>query len=259
MTQSEILKIDLSEEFQHLSNPPITEAVIEIRTPSSVSWNKSEIQAELKSKLTEYPEQRSAQGFVSQLQLGAGKEPSVKTQDLGWQGVQVTSGDKKCIAKFQLEFFSFSRLQPYESWDIFTSEAIRLWEIHKNLAKPIEVQRMGVRFINRFPILAQPAKITDYFTTFIDELPSMNLLLGGFLHHDIFIIPGHPYKMNVIKTVQNLESTTDSAFILDVDIFTSQPFSANTEQIEKHLKDMHWLKNKVFFNMVTSEQIGKLK
>ena len=142
MNQSVQLKIDTTERFPHLSRAPITEAVIEIRGRASIPWTETESLAKLKQLLAGYPEHRPVQGFSSQLHWTPGQEPRVESQNLGWLGWQFTSADKSHITKFQLDLFSFSRLKPYENWQQFTTEALRLWGIHFELAHPSEIQRL---------------------------------------------------------------------------------------------------------------------
>ena len=236
MHQSGEFQINPEEEFPRLSRALIREAVIEIRARASVPWNEAELLRKLKLQLPEYPKHRS--GFASQFHISAGKEPKVATKDLGWQGLEFTSADKKHIAKFHVELFSFSRLYPYENWAQFTNEAMRLWKIHRELAKPSDIQRLGVRFINRIPISGERVRIDDYFRGFPDDLPELNLTLAGFLHHDILAVPGHRYSMNIIKTVQPPEAQgKESALILDIDVYTGQPFQEGTEIVQERLAE----------------------
>jgi uncharacterized protein (TIGR04255 family) len=42
--------------------------------------------------------------------------------------------------------------------------------------------------------------------------------------------------------------------IIDIDVFTKQDFSANPADIlDKFLSEMRWLKNKIFFQSITSK------
>ncbi|MBI1803382.1 MAG: TIGR04255 family protein [Ignavibacteriae bacterium] len=255
MDQAPQSYIDTSEKFPHLSRAPITEAVIEIRGRASLPWNETDILTKLKQLLTGYPEHRSVQGFSSQLQWTPGQEPKVDSQNLGWQGWQFTSADKSHITKFQLDLFSFSRLKPYENWQLFSAEALRLWEIHFELAQPSEIQRLGVRFINRFPIIGEKrVQLEDYFRGFPDDLREMNLTRVGFLHHDIFAVPGSIYAMNLIKTVQPPEGQgNEFALILDIDVYTQQPFGPKSELLKQRLVEIDVLKNKAFFGIITED------
>ncbi len=251
MNQPDKSQINVSETFPHLSHAPITEAVIEIRARGNMPWNELEILPKLKTKLAEYPNHQSARGFASQFQLASDQEPRVATRDLGWQGLHFTSSDKMNIAKFQLDLFSFSRLQPYENWEKFSNEALRLWKIHAELSQPTEIERVGVRFINRFPLPpTHVVRVPDYFKAYADDLPELKLELSGFFHQETMTMPEHPFAVNVIKTVQS-SGIEPPAFILDIDVFTRQPFDLSTELLESKLLVLHWLKNKAFFGIIT--------
>jgi uncharacterized protein (TIGR04255 family) len=257
MGQARQLKIDPSEVFPNLPNAAITEAVIEIRARAGVPWNEPEIREKLKPLMVGYPEQISGRAMMFQVTPGANKE--LAAQDLGWNGVWFKTADQKQIAKFQLDLFSFSRLHPYKDWDQFIGEATRLWKIHSGIARPSDVLRLGIRFINRFPIPAGRVEVSDYFIGFPDDLPEMNLTLGGFLHHDVFVIPNQPYGVNLIKTVQPADAPNkEFGLILDIDVYTTTPFANEINLIEEKLKEMRWLKNKVFFKTITKKLKGSL-
>ena len=252
MNNSGILNINVMEQFPHLSKAPITEAVVEIRARGSVQWKETEILNKLKLKLPEYPSYRSGRAF--EVQLKPEQEQKVASKDLGWQGLQFKSSDERHIAKFQQDLFSFSRLHPYGNWEQFTGEALRLWSIHFELSKHLEIQRLGVRFINRFTFSEKRIKLEDYFRAFPDDLAAMNLIRIGFIHHDTFAIPGNLYAMNVIKTVQpSDEPDNEPALILDIDTYTLQPFEPKVELIKQRLDEIHHLKNKAFFGIITKE------
>jgi uncharacterized protein (TIGR04255 family) len=253
MNQTTQLHIDVSEGFPHLSRAAIREAVIEIRARASVPWNEQGIASNLKLKLGEYPQSKSLREHKYELHLKQGEEPKTASKDLGWQGVMFRSSDKRNIVKFQLGLFSLSRLHPYQRWEQFVAEATRLWEIHREIAQPSEIQRLGVRFINSFPV-TQPVEIGDFFKDFPDDLPELNLVSLGFLHHDNYIVPGYPYGMNIIKTVQRSGPGSEGTqFILDIDVYTLSPFEVDTEMLNQRLQEMRWLKNKAFFGTITEK------
>ena len=209
---------------------------------------------------SEYPEHQSTRGFAGKLQFAPGKEPEAAAKDLGWQGLQFLSRDKKNIAKFQVDLFSFSRLEPYETWESFSHEALRLWRIHADLSQPSEIERIGVRFINRFPLPEgeKTVQVSDYFKAHADDLPELNLQLAGFFHHETMTVPGHPYAINIIKTVQPAEvSGMETAFILDIDVMTL--LETKMEEIEQRLTEFHWLKNKAFFGIITEKLTESLR
>ena len=157
-----MLKIDVAEPFPHLEHAPIVEAIIEIRVRVESPWEESALREQLKAKLPSYPKVISQSEFRHELKMKTGQPPEQSFHDLGWKGLRLQSADDRYIAQFNREGFIFSRLQPYESWDQFKEEAMRLWNVYAELAKSLEVQRLGVRFINRITLPPGEVRLDDY-------------------------------------------------------------------------------------------------
>lgn len=85
----------------------------------------------------------------------------------------------------------------------------------------------------------------------------MKLPFRHFMHHDTLAVPGHPYSINVIRTIQ-LPPDSGSpglALILDIDVFTTPEFRLDETMVVPRLTEMRWLKNKVFFGTVTDKAL----
>jgi len=256
-----MLKIDVTESFQHLEHAPIVEAVIEIRTRVESPWEESALRDELKAKLPSYPKIFSQSEFRHELKVKAGQPPEQLFHDMGWRGLRLESADGHYIAQFNRDGFVFSRLQPYESWDQFKEEAMRLWKVYAELAKSQEVQRLGVRFINRITLPVGEVLLADYLMAPPQPPGDLDLQITGFFHQDSLLVPGYPYVLNIVKTVQppHGSGSDGGALILDIDVFTTKPFEHRPDDIEKHLAEMRWFKNKVFYSSLTKEALEGLK
>ncbi|MFH0937822.1 MAG: TIGR04255 family protein [Planctomycetota bacterium] len=173
------IKIDMSEKFLHLTHAPIVEAVIEIRARTQISWDQNAIAAWLKPRLPDYPIAHMQNEFHAEVTF----EPQGITKqnhcNLGLKGVRFQSADKLHVAQFNRDGFVFSRLQPYENWRQLRSEAIRLWALHCELAKPADIQRLGLRFINRILVMAEKIQLEEYLRIPPQSPPNLNLPLTG--------------------------------------------------------------------------------
>ncbi len=260
MGLSSKIRIDTREAFPHLTNAPIVEAVIEIRALTEVTWDETLITAQLKGKLPDYPNVQSQQEFRHEVKLEFGQKASDAILDLGWKGLIFKSVNKVHIAQFNRDSFLFSRLQPYDSWKQFCDEGLRLWQLHMNLAKPTEIQRVGLRFINRMG-LSLDEQLEDYLQILPQKPQGLDLPIGSFFHHEVLGVPGYPYAINIRRTIQLPDKTTDKkiGLILDIDVFTIQPFEPKTGIIEQYLAEMRWLKNKVFYGNITPKAIEVFK
>jgi uncharacterized protein (TIGR04255 family) len=239
-----MLKIDLTETFPHLERAPIVEAVIEIRTRVESPWEESALKEQSKAKLPDYPKIFSQSEFRHEMKMKPGQPPEQILRDLGWKGLRLQSADGRYIAQFNRDGFIFSRLQPYESWEQFKEEAMRLWKMHAELAKVLEVQRLGVRFINRITLPVGEVRLEDYLLVPPQTPGELDLQIMGFFHQD-----------NLLVTL----GSDGGGLILDIDVFTTEPFQQRADDIEKYLAEMRWLKNKVFYSSLTKEALEGLK
>ena len=143
------MKIDLTEPFPLLSRAPIVEAVMGVTARAEVAWDEAAITEQFKPRLPEYPSVQSHREIRHEFKLAAAAQPEQAVHDMGWRGLRCESADKLQIAQFNRDGFSFSRLKPYQNWELFHQEGQRLWGLYNEIAQPSEIQRIGLRFINR--------------------------------------------------------------------------------------------------------------
>lgn len=247
--------IDLTETFPHLSKAPIVEAVIAISVVPSVTWDEISLQSKLKQRLPDFPKVEPLRH--ERYQIAVGKQVNPTVEDLGCVGFKFQSIDNLHIAQFNKEAFVFSRLKPYEDWGQLSKEALRLWAIYCELFKPKDVKRIGLRFINRIAIKQEKIELADYYKYPPASLKELNWTLTGYLHHDVMQVPETSYRVNLIKTVQNVPG--EIGLILDIDVFMQNPFEYNELRIKECLEEMRWVKNKVFFGSLIDKIIQELK
>lgn len=254
MSTLQAVDIKPDEKFENLPRAPIVEAVIEIRARATQVLEESSLRSALETRLNGYEFQHSLRVYQGEVMIEGGKPPSQKVSDLGWIGIQFRSSDGKHIAQFKRDGFVFSRLEPYDTWEQLFGESQRLWPIYKELARPTDMQRVGLRYINRVKIPHGEL----HFEDFIQPAPSapreLDLPFNGFMHYDTLTVPDHPYAINVIRTIQRPSGGTD-ALILDIDVFTTQEDSLDDDLIGRRLLEMRWLKNKVFFGSITKKAL----
>lgn len=249
-------KIDLAEEFPTLARAPIVEAVIHWRARAETWPSREELLERLKERLPDYPKV----GLQHELQIEAqvaGEESSAK-QSSKWLGFRCRSEDERYIAQFNHNGLVFSRLAPYENWNSFATEAQRLWGIYVAVAGPTEVQRLGVRFIN----LVAPVEVENlghFLRNPPRGAPRLKLPIHGFLHQSTFDVPGYPYRLKVIQTIQPQTFPESLGLILDIDAYVTQACSLDDEILKKHLAHLRWLKNKAFFSFLKQAVIDGFK
>jgi uncharacterized protein (TIGR04255 family) len=247
------MKIDFSEKFPHLSNAPIMEAVIDFRAKPSISCEQEQFLNYFKQEFSDFPVVASNSNTVYHFNPAATQPAPPSTF---WNGLTLHSSDKLRIAQCQKDGFSLSHLPPYPHWEKFAGDALAMWGKYKALTKPTEIQRIGVRFINRIPITTPAVELNDYLIDAPKNLSAFPLPRLGFVHSDTFIVPGTNYMVHVISALQPPDAITHlPAVILDTDISTTTPSSTEDQLLTPKLQEMRWLKNKIFFASLNKKVI----
>jgi len=251
------LKIDIAERFQHLPHAPIVEAVIDVRARAEGSWEEEAVKSQVSAKLPNYSYLDSQRTYETEIKL-APEKPEQVFRDLGCKGVRFRSKDERQICQFNRDGFVFSRLPPYEDWEKLYGEAMRLWQVYSDIARPTQLQRLGLRFINRIELPSGELRYEDYIQPAAEPPRLLQVPFHGFLHLDTLAVPGHPYVINVIRTIQPAPDQP-LAVILDIDVFTAVALDLDPRAMAQRLLEMRWLKNKVFFGSITDKALAKFK
>ena len=252
-----MIKIDITGQFELLPKAPIVEAVIQVHARPESSWKEKEILACLKPKLQGYEKSTSRNAVKHEVKLAAAHPPQTSEQNLGWHGLLCQSNDERQSVQFNRDGFIFSRLQPYQNWAQFFGEAIRLWKIYLETARPTEMQRIGLRFINKIPLPPKEVNFEDYIQPYPEPPFDLELPFLSFFHHDTLAVPGHPYAINIIRTIQPAQNPQAEGIglIVDIDAFTTQPLEIKDGVLEERLAELRWLKNKTFFGSIKSKAL----
>jgi uncharacterized protein (TIGR04255 family) len=250
-------KIDFAEKFQHLKNAPIAEAVISIHARPEKRLEEKELLSILKTKLPDYPSVASQNESSVTIQLTAEGTAPAAGQNISWKGVRLQSADKLHFAQFNRDGFVFSRLAPYTEWNQWSGEAFRLFSFFVEIARPREIQRLGLRFVNRFEMPPGENQFEQYIQPHPETPVGLDLPFSGFFHQDSYAVPGHPYGINLVRTIQPPMPplVLGVNLIIDTDVFTLMPFEFDLERTKRHFDDMRWLKNKAFFGSITKKSV----
>lgn len=247
--------LDLDVTFPRLSRAPIVEAVIHWTARAQNPIEPEALQCALAHKLPMYPRTNAVQGYRFKAELSVGNDsPVVDGQREGFLGLRLTSDDGLNIVQFLRDGLVFSRTKHYEHWEPFRDAAKQAWQAFVEIAAPLEIQRLGVRFINHIST-ATPENLREY----LREPPTCpsNLPLTEFVYQSVFGVPGRPFGVRVIKVMQPPmpELQQISGLFLDIDVFSTKALANDPAALDEAFVRMRWLKNKVFFTLLTDEAI----
>lgn len=232
-------------------NAPIIEAVIDIMVDLPPTISLDDIRKAFYNE-TGYssPENLTNHTISSKLEAGV-KEVAVSSSS-NQVGFAFASEDKKHIFQPKLNGFTFSRISSYENWDNFANEAKRLWDVYRAAVKPLKVNRIAVRYVNRIDIPLPIADFEEYFRTFPNLSSDLPQGLAQFFMR--LLIPYAKTKSFALIN-QTIDSVTDKSIsiILDIDCYRTEELPNDDGQIWALFKEFKEQKNSVFEACVTDK------
>lgn len=236
----------------HFSKAPITEAIIDLRValPEGFSVDKFlDIRPHINNRFPT-KEPLIAGSFVLQA------VPSLKV-DASQQhnGFLFRSEDNKKVFQASLNGFTFNRLAPYESWEEFSDDAKYLWQIYKDICKPMSVTRAALRYVNQINI---PTKELGDLREYLNTVPEVAPALPQKLLSSFFMqlqIPQEDLNCNLIinEALAPPISPGFVSIILDFDLFREQIWQSDDEDVWRFLEALRHRKNEIFLASITEK------
>lgn len=238
---------------EHFPHAPITEAIVDIRTtlPSHVDLARlATFQDAVKAN---YPQKRERFSWQGGFGVKEGVVEVLKPSG-GPDGYLFTSKDGLQVAQARLDGFTFSRLKPYQDWATLRKEANTLWKHFVDIASPITITRLALRYINRIELPLPVKDFKDYILTVPEVAPSLPQGLANFVMR--LTIPED--KLDAVATVTELMETPIQRegkevlpIILDIDVYRQSEWAPQAAEVWDFFEVLHTFKNQVFFGSIT--------
>jgi len=243
-------------DYPHLSKAPIVEAVIDFRVKLPSEF-KLDVFQSLRAQLTQdYPRFEEQQIVQQMIKQEAGSAAEVSTRFSGIHGYRFLSGDGKNVVQLRRDGFTFSRLTPYTRWEEVFAEAWRLWLLYVDAARPVEVSRIAVRYINRmlFPLpFTNPEDYLKAPPVTADGWPTE---MSAFLSRVVMHEAKSEVSVNVIQALEpQVPGQSDISIIFDIDAYEDISLPSDDVTIAERFGKLREMKNRVFFNGLTAKAI----
>jgi uncharacterized protein (TIGR04255 family) len=230
--------------------PPIIEAVIEVRTTSTVDQGTID---KLQKRLAERypaPPQKTANISFEVTEMGANIR-----QDLS--GFKILSGDGSFTVSVTNSAIVTSRTPPYLGWESFMEEARTNWADWKKTVGWREIARIGLRYINRIDIPnAEDAEISmdDYlrFGVRRPEIPGFGPMTQFAANLEIPMAKG-PFKLILNSSPTPSPLVKTASFLLDLDLSIDQALPQSDDALWSLVEEFRPIKNSVFESCITDK------
>lgn len=247
----------LTVEYPHLSKAPITEAVFDIRVRARAELKASEFE-QLHTKLPQYPGKNAQRAFEASFEVGPGglSKQGAKVSDA--IGYRFESADKKQLVQFRLDGFTFNKLAPYSSWDELLPVVLDLWQLYAATARPHEVVRVALRYINHIEL---PASLED-FDEVMTAPPPVPKPFPQLVSQFLTRVSVHDHQLgHSAHVAQALPPAAGPPgnLILDIDAFHERELSLDANNIKRVLASLHDFKNRLFFASLTPATVERYR
>jgi uncharacterized protein (TIGR04255 family) len=238
----------MSSDRFRLDRPPIIEAVVDVVCDLPPALDLARIQDQAKSRFRDvYPIARRQIIQSNELYAQPETPPEVAVRQQV-DALQFLAEDEKQLVQVRLEGYSFNRLAPYSSLDDYLPEIERTYGIFRELAEPIQIRRIGLRYINRLllPTIDGQVELNEYLRV-SPHLSDENALqfLGFFNQHSaVEVATGN--RVNVTLAIESLERDR-LPLIFDIDAYdqTARP-PDDWPAMREAIGSLRRLKNNVF-------------
>ncbi len=248
---------DLRSDFPTLLNAPITEALIDIQVqlPPDVDLVQlRKFHSGLEQRFPKIEERIKVVGVFKMDQTGAEMKSEAPAPDGWW----MQSEENGLLAQVRLDGFTLSKLPPYITWQSLSGYARELWHRYVEIARPINVTRLALRYVNKIE-MPPGVDFKESILTVPEIAPGIPQELPEYFMR--LVIP-HFSGSTAIVTEASLPIPPGGAptMLFDIDVFRVTAMGATDEPgVWSVLEDLRRYKNVIFFNSVTPTQLEKYR
>jgi uncharacterized protein (TIGR04255 family) len=217
-----------------LKSPPLVEALCEFRFSEKAAWDWV-LPGQLYDKIKDdFSERAQIPGFGLMLQASPKDLPAASIKSLP-ERMQLKRADGSAMVQVGYNLLAINQLIPYPSWTEFSKLILRIYREYQAIVGSIELERIGLRYINHL-------RPSDAGTTISDVLTLTPSLSGALarpvraFYQRYEIENENPTGLLIHQTGTQQDEQGRSIIILDLD------FGSTKVKDLLDLQDVkHWL------------------
>lgn len=236
---------------RHLPRAPIREALLDVRISRPASSVMNGLR-ELGESLPGFRETHTQFYFEGQIQL---QEGVISREDRAEPlGFRVASEDGLRVVQLRVNGFSFSRLEPYTSWEEIRAEAGALLDRYVEVIGSNEATRIALRYVNHLRLPYPTPDLTE-FVVGLPDLPSgWPNAVESFLYR-VTLAAEAGASVNVTHALVDDVDEDRIGVIFDIDAFREGRFAIGDDLFWRSFEELRELKNRIFFRGITEQTV----
>jgi uncharacterized protein (TIGR04255 family) len=165
---------------------------------------------------------------------------------------KLTSEDGAWIVQVGTSRCSVSNLAPYVGWENFEKRARSVWAVWRSVAGKKEIERLGLRYINRVDIPGNTVKPDEWFNVY-PEFPDILGLKANEAQSVIAGMLDQNFGVKVATALVPPALIDHLSLVLDIDAFCVAVNPRGDEEMWAAVSALHDRKNIVFEGCITDK------
>lgn len=233
------------------SRPPITEAVIELRTDDGAS--EADLARVSRKLAKQYPQGIIMEEVEYDLRPNEPEAPPMM-RSTGKKQWRHSTAEGENVVLFSTGSISTSRLAPYGSWEDLFGRTQANWQVYRDLAGKRALKRVGVRYINRLDIPG-PADTRLDLNEYLNVAVQRPIVLDGLLLESTASVrvelANSAYSAILTVATAPPALIDHAAVLVDLDVYAEVDLPRRDDDMWAKLSEIRELKNRIFESCIT--------
>lgn len=202
-----------------LRHPLVAEVVCEIQFDPKGPWEtdtREKIALAVKSEFSERIELKTV-GVQFQLSQAFQSPPQMYS---GTERLQLKRADGSAMLQLQAHLLAINILKPYPGWEAVREMIFRAFSIYAEIAKPLGLARIGLRYVNLIDVPDRPYEINDYLVGATSMADILKRPISGFYQRSE--LNYEDLEGVLIHQLGMTQHEKKEALLVDLDFITSK-------------------------------------
>jgi len=238
--------------YPSLKNPPIVEAVLDVKVNFDKRINPMEFASFNKEALDEYPVAREKRLLSGGVQTKSNDSALELTRTNDLIGYIFKSQNTNNLVQARNDGFIFNSLKPYSGWESLHGAARPLWRKYRELYAPFRITRLALRYINVITLPSAKIDLKDYILTSPELSPKISQSMVDFFLR--VAIPNPKRKSDIALLTIGIKPPIlpdKCQLLLDIDVYREVNLSPESDDVWNVFEELRNYKNEIFFGNIT--------
>jgi len=245
-----------------LKNPPITEALLEVRFSLSDKVGLKQLEAFAQAEESAYPGKQPL--YEQSVHAVFGKEDHSARSFVHPIGFRLQNSQGNRICQVRVDRISVSFLPPYDSWPALREATKEQYGRYRAMVPQDRIVRVGMRYINSFKLPDRDDIDLEQFLNTMPRLPKhvqLSEAVSGF--ETVIVMPLLDVGCTAIVR-QKLVRSEDKkvlgpSLVLDIDVYHNALEGLEESDMWKKFDQMRNKRNAIFYGSVTEQALEPYK